>query len=148
MKISIKIRINIQAQVPAFKKHHCRSSMYYRSCIKWHNLPSSFSLPPPFQSYVVLDLPCFRIPFHWYTFCLWLLGFPMPGYPPMLTETLITPSTMATFIYTQKSHMFGKYLHIACFSHHFPEPSFLKSFYMCVCVCVCVCVFAVSRAHT
>jgi hypothetical protein len=72
----------------------------------------------------------------------------MSGYPPMLTETLITPSTMATFIYTQKSHMFGKYLHIACFSHHFPEPSFLKSFYMCVCVCVCVCVFAVSRAHT
>ena len=30
----------------------------------------------------------------------------------MLTETLITPSTMATFIYTQQSHMFGKYLHI------------------------------------
>jgi hypothetical protein len=46
-----------------------------------------------FQSYVVLDLPCLRMPFHWDTFSLWLLGFLVPGYPPMLAETVITPST-------------------------------------------------------
>jgi hypothetical protein len=50
-----------------------------------------------FQSSVVLDLPCLRIPFHWDTFSLRLLGFLLPEYPTILAETLITPSTMASY---------------------------------------------------
>ena len=54
----------------------------------------------------------------------------------MLAETLITPSTMASYNYTQQSHKFVKYLPVACFSHYFPEPTLLKSFYIWMCVCV------------